>query len=214
MKQLWSILGIILAVLSLSSLIQNAGQIELSEYFAQSLAYYRDVRDAAQWLLFDWWAPLVGIDVWMPAFGMDLLAIWSLSATATIRMDQAATDQSEADPIEVDDEEFAFELSFAGRALYFIEVIIFAPVGYVRSLIFAVRMVAATGQSMWDAIFNADQAATLEAMERLAPGAWASFAELRSSYIRSFFGTLYLLLLLLATPLLVLAFFVWNSLSF
>jgi len=79
------VLGIIVAIASISSLAQRILDIQLAEYPNTVIGYYRSVADQIKYLLFDWWITLTGLNVKMPNKIFDFLTIWLLLGAASHR---------------------------------------------------------------------------------------------------------------------------------
>lgn len=78
-------LGVLVAVLSLASLVQRWQQINLADVTLKVLGYYREVANQAKWLLFDWWLELALPEFILPSWSIDVLAIWILLGAAVWR---------------------------------------------------------------------------------------------------------------------------------
>ena len=85
MGKVWTVLGILVAAASLSSLIQRWGDITLAESTAQVLDYYRSVADQVKLWLFDWWTVRIWPDWILPTWVFDMIAIWVLCGFSSFR---------------------------------------------------------------------------------------------------------------------------------
>jgi len=81
----FSVLGVVIAILSLSSLAQRWGQWSLASLTSEILQYYRTLADQAGWLLFDWWLAKIWPEFSFPAWGIDCLFVWILLGAAVWR---------------------------------------------------------------------------------------------------------------------------------
>lgn len=85
----FAILGIVVATLSLISLIQRLTSTPLSEFAAEIVAYYRLIAGQLKGVLFDWWLTWLWPNLVFPAWAMDAINVWVLCLAAIWRMDLA-----------------------------------------------------------------------------------------------------------------------------
>lgn len=84
-----SVLGILAGAASIISLVQSWTGIGVAATVAENaLMSYRAITQNIKFALFDWWPPLFDWNIWMPLWGMDLLAIYVLSL-AGLERDQS-----------------------------------------------------------------------------------------------------------------------------
>ena len=83
--KIWTVLGILVAAASLSSLIQRIGDVPLAEITGDVLAYYRGVADQVKFWLFDWWLQLLVPDWKVPTWVFDILTFWIISGSTSVR---------------------------------------------------------------------------------------------------------------------------------
>jgi hypothetical protein len=79
------LLGIIVAMLSLTSLVQHLANIPMADVSQTIVESYRSVADEAKRILFDWWIARVWPSWEMPSWLFDLLAAWTLAGTSGSR---------------------------------------------------------------------------------------------------------------------------------
>lgn len=86
----WRVLGTLLATASLISLIQRWTGVEIIPVIArEALSIYRQMMGRLKDLVFDSWTPLElpwGLVFEMPVWGMDVLAIWTLSIAGLAKL--------------------------------------------------------------------------------------------------------------------------------
>jgi hypothetical protein len=78
-------LGVVVATLSLTSLVQHLTEFSLDAFTAQVVDHYRKVRDAAKWALADWWLELWWPSLSIPGWVFDVVNFWLLCAFAEYR---------------------------------------------------------------------------------------------------------------------------------
>lgn len=84
-KNVFVVLGVIVATLSVASLIQLWFDVGLTGVTEKILENYRSIRDTAKWALFDWWSVTLWPNFTLPGWAMDAMAVWMLSAAAFVR---------------------------------------------------------------------------------------------------------------------------------
>ena len=86
----FTVLGILMGAASLISIVQRWSGIEIvAEIARDALSLYRQIMDQFHWALFSWWTPLDlpwGWTFEMPAWGLDLLVVWTLAAVSNVRL--------------------------------------------------------------------------------------------------------------------------------
>lgn len=85
MSKIWTLLGIIVAAASLSSLIQRWFGVPMAEYPDTILGYYRSVADQLKLWLFDWWIARL-LPIWaVPNWLFDLMLLWTAAGLSSYR---------------------------------------------------------------------------------------------------------------------------------
>ncbi len=133
-SQTLAVLGIILGILSLSSLIQRMGDVTIVTLLAEILAYYRAVMEQARIVLFDWWIHLIWPGFILPNWILDLLAIWVIMASGNIGESRLYTGRQ---PRLYPWRQYVLWVRRTPRIL--IEDVLFAPITYSKNLFVMVR---------------------------------------------------------------------------
>jgi hypothetical protein len=81
----FTLLGIVMATLSVISIIQHWGNFTLAETTNKVVQYYRSGRDVAKWVIFDWWIDLLWPGIVFAGWAMDILSIWAISVLGALR---------------------------------------------------------------------------------------------------------------------------------
>ena len=85
-KQVFVVLGILVAICSVSSLVQNWTTAELGEQHQRILLYYRTVTAELKWLFLDWWMALLFKGFTLPAWTFDAATAWVICAAGVYRV--------------------------------------------------------------------------------------------------------------------------------
>lgn len=131
-KLIWNVLGILVGALSISSLVQHWGDINLAELTHSVINKYRANADQLKYLLFDWWIGQFWPNWIMPAWLFDVFILWLLSSTANIR-----ALRFRVTPMLVDLEAFGTKLTIAPEAPKLLSKTLYAalgPIGLFRSI--------------------------------------------------------------------------------
>ena len=205
----WTALGILLGILSISSLIQRWGDITMAELTGEVLAYYRVFMDQAKWLFFDWWPPLLGWGIWMPQWGMDWVTVYILSLAAIERDQPIAAALRGIGPIEDLDRPDApdrYPLTLREIRDLFLRIFV-APVVLVYEIYQYARATVVWARGIVHTYVKTRFDITLPWHESYS---WTRFPE---DMIDSFVWSLRSLFLLLSPFLGAIAFFIWNAIQ-
>jgi hypothetical protein len=86
---IFTVLGIFVAAVSITSLIQRLGEVTLAGLTGDILDYYRTVMGHAKWALLDWWTVKLWPDWRFPLWGMDIISLWFFIGAFVWRGEQA-----------------------------------------------------------------------------------------------------------------------------
>jgi hypothetical protein len=85
----FTVLGVLFAAVSITSLIQRWSSTTLAELAGEILTCYRAVMGQAKWALFDWWTVRLWPDWHFPLWGMDVISLWFFVGAFVWRGEQA-----------------------------------------------------------------------------------------------------------------------------